>query len=383
MTSEKLPVSFATQYFIDLESGKIIYQESQLEQALNRIVYNCHETDTCPAARSEGQSAIIDSDVNNLYTYLGRVYAFYNDHFNRDSYDNHGAVLQGYAHRIDIAGYSCPNAAFVSGSVQFCDGMVEPDMVMHELTHGVTKTTAGLMYSYQSGALNESMSDIFATAMTDTWELAGDVHVPGLVTPVRYLDDPTRRNQPDRLFSPFYACGSDDAGGLHTNTSVANKAFYLMVQGGDFNGCHINGIGRDKSYAIEYRALTRYLTPSANFKDMYIALLLSCNDLYSASSTTCKNVETALQATELDQQPEDDQNGPVCESIQEQVPACADVPVTPTVIFTPTPVTTEAPQGEGNTLLPAPTGVSRNGCKMVSHCQAGTGSIQLCTFTCE
>lgn len=379
VTSRSRPVTFASQYFVDLATGNIVYSQRLSEQVLARMVYNCTDSTTCTVARQEGQAGVSDQDVNTLYTIFSQVYAYFNQHFGRDSLDNQGLPLVGYVHRSNIAGFPCPNAAYLDGEIQLCDGMVVTDIVSHELTHAVTHYTAGLIYAEQSGAINESNSDIFASAIDGNWTIGEDIHLPGVLTPFRYLNDPPKRNQPDRLFSPLYYCGHDDNGGIHVNEGVINKSFYLLTQGGNFNGCQVQGIGKDRSYAIQYRALTRYLTPTANFKDMYIAWLLSCNDLYGDTPAVCLSVEHALQATELDQQSDADQTGPHCENIHPDKPACATSSSETSPI--PTLPPTEAPSSSNpQTLLP----VGKNsGCQIVSTCNSGVNGIQLCTFKCK
>ncbi len=326
VTSKTKPISFAKRYFVDLVSGEIVYQENQVETLLSRNISNCNSSDNCVVSRTEGQSSSANLDVNKLYDIFGKVYKFYFNNFNRDSIDNKGATLFGYVNRADIAGFPCPNSAYVDGGIELCAGMDVLDIVAHELTHAVTHYTAGLIYSYQSGALNESNSDIFATGLDHNWSIGEDVHLTGVKTPFRYLNDPTLTGQPDKLFSPLYICDSQDSGGIHTNEGIMNKAFYLMTQGGSFNGCQINGIG-SASYQIQYRALTHYLIPSANFSDMYIDMLLACNDLYGGYSDNCINVEKALQATEMDQQPVNTQQGAVCLNRTEVSPACSSQPL--------------------------------------------------------
>ncbi len=326
ITTSNKPPDFATRYFIDLTSGKIVYQENQVETLLARNISNCNNSDNCVVSRTEGQPPSMNTDVNKLYDIFGQVYQFYLNNFNRDSIDNKGATLFGYVNRADIAGFPCPNSAYVDGGIELCAGMDVLDIVTHELTHAVTHYTAGLIYSYQSGALNESNSDIFATGIDHNWSIGADVHIAGVKTPFRYLNDPTLTGQPDKLFSPLYICDTQDSGGVHSNEGVMNKAFYLMTEGGSFNGCQIDGIG-SASYQIQYRALTHYLIPSANFSDMYIDMLLACNDLYGGYSNTCVNVEKALQATEMDQQPVNTQQGAVCLNRTEVAPACSSQPL--------------------------------------------------------
>ena len=134
-----------------------------------------------------------------------------------------------------------------------------------------------------------------------------------------------------------------------------NKAFYLMTAGGDFNGCSINGIGKEKSGSIVYYALTRHLNPSSNFKAMYNALLTTCDELYSGDNATCGSVKNSLNATEMDQQPDGQQQGARCQSIQPSTPQCSNNP-NPTE--SPIPSSTQEPSSSPTislSITPTPT----------------------------
>ena len=120
-----------------------------------------------------------------------------------------------------------------------------------------------------------------------------------------------------------------------------------MTDGGSFNGCTINGLGRQKANAVVYKALTSYLSSAANFKAMYGALLQACNDLYTSSSAECDNVKRALQSTEMDQQTNGSQAGAFCSGATPQTPACASAGGS-------TPVPTSPP---GTTPSPTPSTV--------------------------
>lgn len=309
--------TFSTSYFVDLESGEIIYESPKILNSLNRQIYSC-SGGSCgyTPIRSEGGSLIGDSDADKAYDFFGEIYNFYAGNFQRDSYDARGATLKGYVH----ARVRCPNAAWDGQSMQFCDGMVTKDITAHELTHAVTNFTANLEYQYQSGALNESISDIFGYAIdSDDWAM-GEGSVLGII---RYLDDPPKKGQPDRLFASNYYCSSGDYGGVHANSGVMNKAFYLMTAGGNFNGCSINGVGKQRSEAIVYYALVNKLQPTSNFRAMYNSVIESCDQLYSSDPGICDNVKAALQSTEIDQQPAGQQTGARCGGGQAVSPQCA------------------------------------------------------------
>ncbi|MFH0979505.1 MAG: M4 family metallopeptidase, partial [Candidatus Roizmanbacteria bacterium] len=333
--SQDSPIFFHKKYFVDLSTGNIIYQESLIRDVLQRIIYNCvGETMTggvinCPYARGEGSVPVGDSDVDNSYNYLGETYQYYLSAFNRDSYDSQGGVLKTLVHFSSAdQQIKCPNVFWVGDPNYFivaCDGMIAKDVYAHEFTHGVVEKTAQLILPNQSGALNEGLADVFAYGLDNNWTLGEDTTL-GII---RYMNDPTQTPanfggpQPDRLFSPYYYCGEQDSGGVHRNNGVINKTFYLMVDGGSFNGCTITGIGKDKSLAIMYRTLTTYLTPTANFKLFYTAALQACNDLYQNEPNTCNQIKSAFESTEMDQQLDSGQKSPICSGVVKQTPACA------------------------------------------------------------
>ena len=122
-----------------------------------------------------------------------------------------------------------------------------------------------------------------------------------------------------------------------------------MTAGGSFNGCTITGIGKEKSHPIIYRALTTYLTTSSNFKAAYNAINSACSDLYQAGSNICIAVANALKATEMDQQPDNEQQGAKCTG---KVAATVQCTTGGTPDASPTP----SPTGSaGVTATPSPT----------------------------
>lgn len=358
INSHPNPLYFSRKYFVDLASGNILFTQQLIYDALNRKIYICPNGFDYPQLiRNEGDPPKNDADIDNSYDYFGNTYNYFKNTHGRDSYDNQGGALKP---RVNLTGpqqsqlfkpFNCdtsPNAGWLgNGNFLFCKGMVTSDVIAHEFTHGVTVNTADLLYQTQSGALNESVSDIFGYALDpDDWTL-GEGSALGII---RYINDPTLKGQPDRLFSDLYYCDTGDNGGVHKNSGVMNKAFYLMTAGGSFKGCNISGIGKEKTHPIVYRALTTYLRQQSNFKAAYTALLQACGDLYQAGSNECNQVKTALQATEMDQQPENTQTGAGCpgSGLTRQTPECAGSQVTPTI--TPTP--------SGSTTTPSPTPTS-------------------------
>lgn len=213
------------------------------------------------------------------------------------------------------------NNAFWNGSfMTYGDGngstfspLVTLDICGHEMTHGVTERTARLVYSGESGALNESMSDVFGAMVErsvqgqtgNTWKIGEQCYTPGNGTgdALRYMDNPhaasnngyTADDDPDH-YSERYT-GSGDSGGVHINSGIGNKAFYLLAVGGTHHrGGSMTGIGADAAARIWYRALTTYMTSSTNFSGARAATLNAAAAIYGTGST---NYNATAQAWSL------------------------------------------------------------------------------------
>lgn len=343
---------FAMKYFVERTNGTIIFEESLLKEA-NREIKDCN-VGGCPVARTEGQGAYGDSDVDGSYDVLGGVYNYVSGSLHRNSYDNHGAKQQAWVH-VDTTTQYCPNAWWYGDHMRLCNGMVAYDVIGHEFGHGITDYTSNFVYKNQSGALDESWADIMGSEMDRNWMIGENTSIPN--APFRYMDDPPKKSDPDRLYSNNYYCGTSDEGGVHTNSGVMNKTYYLMAEGGSFNGCTMVGIERSKAIQIVYRAMDRYLSAGSNFRNMAEALTRSCSDLYKAKSATCEQVRKVVEATEMVQQPIGAQLGAKCLNRTPNPPQCNfSATSTPGPTNTPGPSRTPTPtQSVGATLTPTPT----------------------------
>lgn len=241
-----------------------------------------------------------DKAAVDAHAYAERVYDYYKDTFGRNSYDGKGAKIISSVH----VGRSWNNAAWIGTQMVYGDGdrtTFAPlsgalDVVGHELTHAVTEKTANLVYQNESGALNESMSDIFGAMIDrDDWLIGEDVYTPNTSgDALRSMEDPTTAGDPDH-YSKRYT-GTQDNGGVHINSSINNKAAYLLSDGGTHYGVTVNGIGRSKTEQIYFRALTLYLTSSSNFSHMRQAAIQAASDLYGAGSAEVTSVQNAYDA---------------------------------------------------------------------------------------
>ena len=233
---------------------------------------------------------------------------FLNDH-SRNSYDNLGTKLLSYVHYDQ--NYS--NAFWDGVRMTYGDGdgvtytaLTSLDVAGHEITHGVTEFSANLIYQNESGALNESFSDIFGTAIeyqadfpNFDWFIGEDFDING--NGFRSMSDPNSKNDPDTYLGVNWEFGTVDNGGVHTNSGVQNYWFYLLSVGGsgvnDNNDAYnITGLGIDTAAAIAYRNLSVYLTQSSQYMDARNGAIQSAKDLYGNCSTAMIETSKAWAA---------------------------------------------------------------------------------------
>lgn len=247
--------------------------------------------------------AAVDAHVN-----AGKVYDYYKKTFNRNSFDDKGAKLISSVH----VGESWNNAAWNGVQMMYGDGdgitfiplSAGLDVIGHELTHAVTEHAANLVYQNESGALNESISDIMGVMVEKkSWDLGADIYTPDKPgDALRSLKDPAsipNPLKPSEGYPDHYSkryTGTADNGGVHINSSINNKAAYLVSDGGEHYGVKVTGVGREATEKIYYRALTKYLTANSDFKMMRQAALQSAEDIYGKNSKAVQAVAKAYEA---------------------------------------------------------------------------------------
>lgn len=220
----------------------------------NRLIYTANNSRNLPGTlvRSEGQGSSGDVAINEAYDGLGATWDLYSDVYGRNSIDDNGMDLIGSVH-VDN---QWNNASWNGSQMLFGDGdgitfnrwTIAIDMMGHELTHGVTQWTAALEYHDQSGALNESMSDVFGslvkqrslgqTAAQADWLIGAGIWAAGINgVALRSMKAPGTAFGPDPLVGqdpqPDHMSRYDhtlrDDGGVHINSGIPNKAFYLAA----------------------------------------------------------------------------------------------------------------------------------------------------------
>ena len=252
--------------YVDVDSGSIVAVHPQIYFAKNRKAYSANNSSSLPGTlkRSEGQGSSGDIDVDAYYNNAGTTYDFYNNKFGRDSYDNAGAVLIGSVHysvNYCNAFWNSTQMVYGDGNGSSCLPLARSiDVTAHELTHAVTERESGLIYSGESGGLNESMSDIFGNSAeafadgggtgplqvsADTWKVGEDILPPAL----RYMNDPAA----DGSSLDYWTSGAGNVD-VHYSSGISNLAFYLLSQGGTHprgkSTIQVQGIGIENAVRV-------------------------------------------------------------------------------------------------------------------------------------
>ena len=320
---------------VDAVTGRVALRVEQVNAA-DRVVCDRQnvlfvgiEADCVSAqyTRTEAGPESTVPDVEAAFTHAGAAATLFADVAGRDLVDfagvdaGDGPKVRSTV-RVCVQGDACPmpNAFWNGRGMYYGEGYAAADDVVgHELTHAVIDRTAGLFYHYQAGAINESMSDVFGELVDvrygdddgdQPWAIGEDA--PGGT--FRDMADPGAFGQPDRMTSSSYVAdpSGEDAGGVHTNSGVGNKAAYLIAEGGHFNGQDVTGLDTDqparpKTAAIYWAAL-QLLTSASDYEDLYLVLPQACRQLASANvaglvAGDCEQVGKAVTATEMNLQP--------------------------------------------------------------------------------
>jgi Zn-dependent metalloprotease len=282
--------------FVNARRPRVVHVNDSLAEAKRRVTFSADNSTDLPGRQliDEGERSR-DPIAQAAHDGAGVVYDYYQKTFQRDSIDGHGSPIVSTVHFGNDEA-DAENAAWVSETQQMIYGdggrIFKPlayglDVIGHELTHGITDQTAQLTYEGQSGALNESYSDVFG-AMIDraNWTIGEQVvKSPPFPAPfMRSLEDPNMNGLYDPN-DPLSGVGQPatvneyanlplsrrfDNGGVHINSGIPNHAAYLVAQ----------AIGKEKMEQIYYRTLTQYLSPESDFFAAARATVRAAQDLY-------------------------------------------------------------------------------------------------------
>ncbi|WIG96421.1 M4 family metallopeptidase [Myxococcus sp. SDU36] len=239
------------------------------------------------------------------------TYDFLKNVLGRDSIDGAGEKLVSYVHVSN----NYVNAYWDGEKMSYGDGdgrtsgpLTALDIAGHEIAHGLTERTAGLIYRGESGGLNEAMSDIMGAGVEwyaskqnpdvkFNWTIGEAAWTPNNgddTDGLRYMNDPTKDNYSIDHYSNY-----PKQTAVHGSSGIANNAFYLLTVGGTnrTSGIEVkDGIGMEKSQKIFHRALAHYMTPSTTFAQARIATIQAATDLHGADSAEVAKVKEAWTA---------------------------------------------------------------------------------------
>jgi Zn-dependent metalloprotease len=240
------------------------------QRGKHRTIYDAHNTDTLPGeeVRTEGDEGTGDRAVDEAHDGLGYTYDYYWEELGRNSLDGQGGPLHAVVHYLE----NHDNAYWDGQYMLFGDGflmdhLTELTVAAHELTHGVTEVEAELVYYKQPGALNEHVSDVFGSVVKQyvnsredaseaDWLLGEGIWrddiegeaLRSMKAPGTAYNDPLIGKDPQPDHMDNYYRGLDDNGGVHINSGIPNKAFYLVAD-------RIGGFSGDKAARIWYATL--------------------------------------------------------------------------------------------------------------------------------
>jgi len=264
--------------------------------------------------RGEGDPPVADTAVDEAYDGAGLTYRFYKEVYDRDSVDGQGMELVSSVHYgtdFDNAFWNGSQMVYGDGSGRiFTRGGLtkDVDVIAHELTHGVTQMTAGLDYAKQPGALNESFSDVFGslvkqhhlgqTADEADWLIGEGILGSALHgQALRSMKAPGTANDLDRQAGSMSGYAdlpddndpSHDNGGVHINSGIPNRAFYLAATA-------IGGPAWEHAGRIWYVTLTEHLEPTSDFRAAADATITVAGELFGAAGHEHQAVSAAWKA---------------------------------------------------------------------------------------
>ncbi len=291
----------------EMETETAVSAVSAIPPTKQRTVYTANEQSTLPGQRlrGEGDAPTGDAAIDEAYDGAGATYDLFQEIYGRSSVDGQGMALNSTVHYRE--GYD--NAFWNGRQMVYGDGdedlpeeqrlfsrfTIAIDIIGHELTHGVTQFSAGLLYKDQAGALNEAISDVFGslvkqrvlgeTAVDADWLIGAGIFTANvnaialrsLKAPGTAYDDPVVGKDRQPAHMDQYVHTDSDNGGVHINSGIPNHAFYLMA-------VEMGGFAWEKAGRIWYTALKSKLRATSVFQDAADATHQVAADLYGVDS---------------------------------------------------------------------------------------------------
>jgi hypothetical protein len=274
-------------------------------------VYTADNGSSLPGtvARSYGDQATGDEAVDEAYAGVEASLALFREVFGRESYDGRGAPVIATVHyerNYDNAFWDGRQLVFGDGDGKVFDRFTKPvDVLGHEFTHAVTQYTAALTYAGQSGALNESVSDVFASCLKQRllgqgaadadWLIGAGLFLPSvqgralrsMAEPGTAYDDPVLGKDPQVGSMSDYVDTDADNGGVHINSGIPNRAFYLAATG-------LRGSSWETAGAVWYAALTSGIGADTDFAGFADACLAAAERLSPAAVDAVRSAWTEV-----------------------------------------------------------------------------------------
>lgn len=278
-----------------------------------RTVYDVAQGTDLPGTkvRGEGEPATSDVAVTEAYDGLGATWALWSQAYGRNSLDAKGLPLVASVHY----GRAYDNAFWDGSQMVFGDGdgvvfgrfTASVDVIGHELAHGVTQYTAGLNYQDQSGALNESVSDVFGVlvkqhllgqdAAAADWLVGAELLAPGvegvalrsMAAPGTAYDDPRLGKDPQPAHMDHYVDTTDDNGGVHINSGIPNKAFHVVAT-------TLGGNAWERAGRIWYDTLTGDIRADCDFATFAALTVAAAGARFGADSAEVAAVRAGWDA---------------------------------------------------------------------------------------
>jgi Zn-dependent metalloprotease len=278
-----------------------------------RTIYDAQNGVNLPGVFVEGEEndpggSIKDQAVKEAFDYSGKTYDFYQAVFHRNSLDGRGMRLDSTVHydlRLDNAFWNGRQMVYGDGDGKYFQRFTKSiDVIGHELTHGVTQFTAQLSYQDQPGALNEHVSDVFGSmvkqyylkqaASEADWLIGEGVFTDevngkalrSMKSPGTAYDDPLIGKDLQPAHMKDYVNTTDDNGGIHLNSGIPNRAFYLAT-------LDIGGYSWEKAGKIWYVTLTERLQYDSDFKSAAESTIDVAGKLYGLDSKEQQSVQKA------------------------------------------------------------------------------------------
>jgi Zn-dependent metalloprotease len=284
---------------------------------LQRSIHDAEHDETLPGlpVRSEGEPPLNDLAADEAYDGLGATYVFYDDAYDRDSIDDEALPLIATVHfgeRYDNAFWNGMQMVFGDGDGQLFNRFtVSLDVIGHELTHGVVQDEAGLIYLNQSGALNESLADVFGSlvkqhslgqsAADADWLIGAGlftdqvqgVALRSMKEPGTAYDDPILGKDPQPAKMSDFVHTTRDNGGVHINSGIPNRAFYLAAT-------ELGGHAWERAGRIWYDTMRNpQVRATTGFRRFARICVETAGQLFGAGSTEQKAVHESWREVEV------------------------------------------------------------------------------------